>query len=140
MGRDAMIPDTKRRRMPEGWPVGCNPPETCFTCRHPDCRNTSNRLSKEEQDFNACGGNEHKENWKERKRKKEKRKERIAKHLCSQCGKPLTPEDGNHRTCRRCRAYHKKHRLQWEKKHGGSGREITSKYQNPSDSTSLKGD
>ena len=116
MGRDAMIPDTKRRRMPEGWPVGCNPPETCFTCRHPDCRNTSNRLSKEEQDFNACGGNEHKENWKERKLAQHQM--RLEMHLCLLCGQPLSEADGRYKTCAKCRA-HKKALRHKKKPSGG---------------------
>ena len=36
------------------WPEGCNPPEGCFACRHPDCRN-SLAGTKKEFDFTRRG-------------------------------------------------------------------------------------
>ena len=85
------------------WPEGCNPPETCFTCRHPDCRN---RLSgtKKEFDFTrrglapdyvvAHGSNE---------KRSARRRFREENGLCIYCGKPLTAEDGEYKSCAACR-------------------------------------
>ena len=85
------------------WPEGCNPPETCFTCRHPDCRN-SLAGTKKEFDFTRRGfapdyvvahGSNEKRNARRRSREKN--------GLCIYCGKPLTAEDGEYKSCAACR-------------------------------------
>lgn len=101
-------------------PIGCNPPETCFTCRWPDCRNQENKLSKKEQAYNACGGKEKEEGWKERK--KAQHQMRLEMHMCIICGKPLTGNDGRYKTCAKCRSY-KNERRHKKKPSGEFGRQ-----------------
>ena len=87
------------------WPEGCNPPETCFTCRHPDCRNSLSG-TKKEFDFTRRGlapDYVSMRNEKHSEKQNARRRFRKKNHLCICCGKPLAEEDGEYKTCAACR-------------------------------------
>ena len=81
--------------------MGCNPPETCFTCRHPDCKNNC-LANKAESKFTELGMQENEQDRKAEKRELYQMRKKL--HLCTRCGKELTAEDGGYAICRSCRA------------------------------------
>lgn len=86
------------------WPEGCNPSETCFTCRHPDCKNGSIKITSTEAAYECAGVTQgytpaHGSN----KKRAMKRRIREENSLCIYCGKPLTAEDGEYKSCAACR-------------------------------------
>ena len=93
-------------------PEGCNPPETCFTCRHPDCKNESIKITSTEAAYERAGfTREYTPAYGPNKNRDMKRRIREATGRCIYCGKPLTAEDGEHKSCAACReAYRAKYR------------------------------
>ena len=97
------------------YPVGCNPPLTCFECPFPDCVNDGWAYTAE-MAFAKAGLIERKNKKKHKspetiKREKEYQRRYHAKrmkyrhehHLCTHCGAPLTKDDGDYHYCRICR-------------------------------------
>ena len=97
------------------YPVGCNPPLTCFECPFPDCINNGWAYTAE-MAFTKAGLIERKNKKKHKspetiKREKEYYRRYYAKrtkyrhehHLCTICGAPLTKDDGDYHICRICR-------------------------------------
>ena len=102
----------------DGLPVGCNPPEGCFICKFRDCVNNIGGLTAE-FDFGGFKQRQARMTRAEyNKRRNEERRIRAELHLCTKCGKPLTPEDGNHKTCRECRERKHKYMQAYMKKKG----------------------